>query len=76
MESADGVAGAPDVVVKLEPEDNLWDIKMKVVPEDNPVAEDSAAAQGSAVPADSAEAQDMQVLWQSVADKDAAEVRR
>ena len=34
------------------------------------MAEDSAAAQGSA------ETQDTQVLWQSVADKDAAEVRR
>ena len=55
VESAEGVAKAHDVVVKLEPEDNLGDIKMKVVPEDNPVTEDSAAAQGSAVPADSAE---------------------
>ena len=73
VESAEGVAGAQDVVVKLEPDDNLGDIKMKVVPEDNPVAEDSAAAQGSAVPADSAEMQDTQELWQSVADKDAAD---
>ena len=32
VESAEGVAGARDVVVKLEPEDNLGDIKMKVVP--------------------------------------------
>ena len=70
VESAEGVAGAHDVVVKLEPEDNLGDIKMKVVPEDNPVAEDSAAAQGSA------ETQDTRVLWQSVADKDAAKFRR
>ena len=68
VESAEGVAGAHDVVVKLEPEDNLGDIKMKVVREDNPVAEDSSAAQGSAVPADSAKTQDTQVLWQSVAD--------
>ena len=76
VESAEGVAGAHDVVVKLEPENNLRDIKMKVVPEDNPVAEDSAAGQGSAVPADSAETQGTQVLWQSVANKDAVEVRR
>ena len=55
VESAEGMAGAHDVVVKLEPEDNLVDIRMKVVPEDNPVAEDSAAARGSAVPADSAD---------------------
>ena len=40
VESAEAVAGAHNVVVKLEPEDNLGDIKMKVVPEDNPVAED------------------------------------
>ena len=72
----EGVAGARDVVVKLEPEENLGDIKMKVVPEDSPVAKDSAAAQGSAVPADSAVTQDTQVLWHSVADEDAAEVRR
>ena len=76
VESAEGVAGAHDVLVKLEPEDNLGDTKMKVVPEDNPVAEDSAGVQGNAVYADSAETQDTQVLWQSVADKDAAEVRR
>ena len=76
VESAEGVAGARNVVVKLEPEDNLENIKMKVVPEDSPVAQDSAAAQGSAVPADSAVTQDTQVLWQSVADQDAAEVRR
>ena len=76
VESAEGVAGAQDVVVRLEPRDNLRDIKMKVVPEDNPVAEDSAAAQSSAVAADSTETQDTQVLWPSVADKDAAEVRR
>ena len=76
VESAEGPAGAHDVVVTLEPEDNLGDIKMKVEPEDNPVAEDSAEAQGSAVPADSAETQDTQELWQSVADKNAAEVRR
>ena len=76
VESAEGLTGAHDVVVKLEPEDNLGDINMKVPPEDSPVAEDSAAAQGSAVPADSAETQDTQVLWQSPADKDAAEVRR
>ena len=76
VESAKGVAGAHDVVVKLEPVDKFGDIKMKVVPEDSLVAEDSAAAQGSAVPADSAETQDTQVLWQSVADKDASEVRR
>ena len=75
VESAEGVAGAHDVVVKLELQDNLGDIKMKVVPEDNPVAEHSAVAQGSAVPADSAETQDTQVLWQSVTDKDAADVR-
>ena len=76
VESAEGVAGAHDVVVKLQPDDNLGDIKMKVVAEDQPVAEDSEAAQGSAVPADSAETQDTQVLWQSVAHKDVAEVRR
>ena len=76
VENAEGLAGWHDVVVKLEPDDNLGDIKMKVVPKDNPVAEDSAAAQGSAVLADSAEMQDTQELWQSVADKDAAEVRR
>ena len=76
VESAEGLAGARDVVVKLEPEDNLGDIKMKVVPEDSPVAQDSAAAQGSAVPADSAVTQDTQVLWQTVADQDAVEVRR
>ena len=76
VERAEGVAGAHDVVVKLEPGDNLGDIKMRVVPEDNPVAEDTAVAQGSAVPANSAETQDTQVLLQSVADKDAAEVRR
>ena len=76
VESAEGVAGVRDVVVKLEPEDILEDINMKVVPEENSVAQDSAAAQGSAVPADSAETQDTQVLWQSVADQDAAEVRR
>ena len=76
VESAEGVAGAREVVVELEPKDNLGDSKMKVVPEHNPVAEDSAAAQGSAMPADSAETQDTQVLWQSVADQDAAEVRR
>ena len=70
VESAEGVAEARDVVVKLEPEDNLGDIKMKVVPEDSPVAQDSA------VPADSAVTQDTQVLSQSVADQDAAEVRR
>ena len=75
-ESVEGVAGARDVVVKLEPEDNLGGIKMKVVPEDSPVAQDGSAAQGSAVPADSAVTQDTQVLWQSVADQDAAEVRR
>ena len=51
-------------------------MKMEVVPEDNPVAENSAAAQGSAVPADGAEKQDTQELWQSVADKDWAEVHR
>ena len=68
VESAEGVAGAGDVVVKLEPEDKFGHIKMKVVPEDNPVAQDSAAAQGSAVPADSADMQDTQELWQSVAD--------
>ena len=76
VESAEGVAGARDVVSRLEPEDNLGDIKMKVVLEDSPVAQDSAAAQGSAVPADSAETQNTQVLWQSVVDQDAAEVRR
>ena len=76
VESAEGVAGAHDVVVKLEPEDNLGDIKMKVGPGNNPVAEDSAAAQGSAVTADSAGTQDTQEPWQSVAEKDAAEVRR
>ena len=76
VETAEGVAGARDVVVKLEPEDNLGDIKMKVVPVDSPVAQDSAGAQGSAVPADSAVTQDTQVLWQSVADQDTAEVRR
>ena len=76
VESAEGVAGARDVVVKPEPEDNLGDIKMKVVPEDTPVAQDSASAQGSSVPPDSAVTQDTQVLWQSVADQDAAEVRR
>ena len=76
VDSAEGVAGARDVVVKLEPEDNLGDIIMKVVPEDSPVAQDSAAAQGSAVFADSVVTQDTQVLWQSVADQDAAEVRR
>ena len=76
VEIAEGVAGAQDVVVKLEPGDNLGDMKIKIVPDDNPVAKDSAAAQGSAVPADSAETQDTQALWQSVADKDAAEVRR
>ena len=76
VEIAEGVAGARNVVVKLEPEDNLGDIKMKVVPEDSPVAKGSAAAQGSAVPGDSAETQDTQVLWQSVADQDGAEVRR
>ena len=76
VESAEGVAGAQDVVVKLEPENNLGNIKMKVVPEDNPVAADSAAAQGSAVPADSADTQDTQELRQSVEDKDAAEVPR
>ena len=76
VESAEGVAGAHDVVVKLEPDDNLWDIKMTLVPGDNPVAQDSAAAKGSAVRADSAETQDTQVLWQSVADKDAAKVRQ
>ena len=76
VESAEGVAGAHDVVVKLEPEDNLGGIEMQVEPEDNPVAEDNAAAQGSAVPAECAETQDTQELWQSVADKDAAEVRR
>ena len=76
MESAEGVVGARDVVVKLEPEDNLGDIKMKVVPGDSPVAQDSTAAQGSAVPADSAVTQDTQVLWRSVADQDAAGVRR
>ena len=76
VESAEGVAGARDVMVKLEPEDNLGDIKMKVVPENNLAAQDSAAAEGSAVLADSAETQDTQVLWQSVADQDAAEVRR
>ena len=76
VESAEGVAGARDVAVKLDPEDNLRDIKMKVVPENSPVAQDSAAAQGSAMPADSAVTQDTQVLWQSVADQDAAEVRR
>ena len=64
------------MVVKLDPEDNFGDIKIKVVPEDNPVAEDSAAAPGSAVHADSAETQDTQVLWQSVADKDEAEVHQ
>ena len=74
--SAEGVAGARNVVMKLEPEDNLGDIKIHLVPEDNPVAQDSAAAQGSAVPADSTETQDTQVLWQSVADQDAAEVAR
>ena len=74
--SAEGVTGARDVVVKLEPEDNLGDIKMKVVPEDSPVAQDSAAAQGRAMPADSAVTQDTQVLWQNSADQDAAEVRR
>ena len=76
VESAEGAAGARDVVVKLEPEDNLGDSKMKVVPEASPVAQDSAAAQGSAVPADSAVTQDTQVLWQGVADQDAAEVRQ
>ena len=76
VESAEGVAGARDVVVKLEPEDNLGDINMKVVPEDSPVAQDRAAAQNSAVPADSAVTQDTQVLWQRLADQDAAEVRR
>ena len=76
VESAEVVAGARDVVVKLEPEDNPGDIKMKVVPEDSPVAQDSAAAQGSTVPADSADTRDTQVEWQSVADQDAAEVRR
>ena len=75
-EGAEGAAGARDVVVRLEPEDNLGDSKMKVVPEASPVAQDSAAAQGSAVPDDSAETRDTQVLWQSVADQDAAEVRR
>ena len=64
------------MVVKLEPEDNLGDSKIQVVPEASPVAQDSAAAQGSAVPADSAETRDTQMLWQSVADQDAAEVRR
>ena len=76
VESAEGVARVHDVVVKLEPEDKVGDIKIRVVPEDNPVAEDSAAAQGSAVPVDSAETQDTQELWQGVAEKDAAEVRR
>ena len=76
VESAEGAAGARDVVVKLEPEDNLRDSKMKVVPEASLVAQDSAAAQGSAVPVDSAETQDTQLLRQSVADQDAAEVRR
>ena len=55
VEGAEGVVGARDVVVKLEPEDSPGDIKIKVVPEDSPVAQDSAAAQGSAVPAESAE---------------------
>ena len=76
VKSAEGVAGARNVVVIPEPEDNLGDIKIKVVPEDSPVAQDSAVAQGSAVPADSAVTQETQVLWQSVADQDAAEVRR
>ena len=76
VESAEDVAGARNVVAKLEPEDNLEDIMMKVVPEYSPVAQDSAAAQGSAVPADSTETQDAQVLWQSVADQDAAGVCR
>ena len=76
VESAEGAAGARDVVVKLEPEDNLGDSKMNVVPEASPVAQDSAAAQGSAVPATSAETRDTQLLRQSVADQDAAEVRR
>ena len=76
VESAEAAAGGRDVVVKLEPEDNLGDSKMKVVPEASPVTQDSAAAQGSAVPADSAETRDTQVLWQNVADQDAAEVRR
>ena len=67
VESAEGVAGAREVVVKLEPEDKLRDSKMKVVPVDNPVAQDSA---------DSAEKQDTQVLWHSVADQDVTEVRR
>ena len=75
-EGAEGAARARNVVVKLEPQDNLGDSKMKVVPEASPVAQDSAAAQGIAVPADSAETRDTQVLWQSVADQDAAEVRR
>ena len=57
-EGAGGAVGARDVVVKLEPDDNLGDSKMKVVPEASPVAQDSAAAQGSAVPADSAETRD------------------
>ena len=76
VESAEGASGARDVVVKLESEDNLGYSKMKVVPEASPVAQDSAATQGSATPADSAVTQDTQVLWQSVADQDAAEVRR
>ena len=76
VESAEGAAGARDVVVKLEPEDNLGDSKMKVVLEASPVAQDSAPAEGSAVPADSAETRDTQVLWQNVADQDAAEVHR
>ena len=76
VESAEGVVGAHDVVVKVEPEDNLGEIEMKLVPEYSPVAEDSAAAESSVVPADSAETQDTQELWQSMVDKDAAEVRR
>ena len=76
VESAEGAARARDVVVKLEPEDTAGDIKVKVVPEDRPVAQNSAAAQGSAVPADSVETRDTHVLWQCVADQDAAEVRR
>ena len=40
------------------------------------MARDSEAVQGSAVPVVSAVTQDTQVLWQSVADQDAAEVRR
>ena len=76
VESAEIVAGARDVVVELEPEDSLGDIKMKVVPEDSPVAQESAAAQSSPVCSNSAETRDTQVLWQSVPDQDVSEFRR